>query len=76
VFNHSGYTDCISCHLKDRPGEHDQGQCSECHNTQGWEGGGDGDDGLNLNMSGVLQAFSCSECHSTDVAETIKAVHQ
>jgi hypothetical protein len=23
--------------LQDRPDEHDQGQCSDCHNTSHWE---------------------------------------
>jgi hypothetical protein len=23
--------------VNDRPDEHDQGQCSECHDTNGWD---------------------------------------
>lgn len=34
-FNHAvaGVTDCQACHLKSRPGEHYNGQCSQCHAT-------------------------------------------
>jgi hypothetical protein len=35
--------------MADRPGDHDNGQCSACHNTRNWDDddgdeGGDGDD--------------------------------
>ncbi len=33
-FDHTGYTDCKSCHP--RPDGHPRGQCSKCHNTDSW----------------------------------------
>ncbi len=33
TFNHTGQTDCASCHTKDKPNNHFAGQCSTCHNT-------------------------------------------
>jgi hypothetical protein len=35
--DHSGLTDCISCHLSSMPAQgHVVAQCSICHNTNGW----------------------------------------
>jgi hypothetical protein len=72
VFDHNGYTDCVSCHAGDAPSDHFPGQCSNCHNPNGW-----GD--VNFNHDGLTDCISChlkdrpdehdqgqcSNCHDT-----------
>jgi hypothetical protein len=50
--NHTGLTDCQSCHSP--PGGHFPGQCSNCHNTEDWDDGEFSHDGLT----------NCNSCHS------------
>ena len=68
-FNHSGQTNCQSCHT--RPSGHYTGQCSACHSTNAWRP-------ANFNHRGQTNCQSChtrpsghysgqcSACHSTD----------
>ncbi len=36
-FDHSGYRNCVSCHLLDIPDRHLGGQCTQCHVTADWD---------------------------------------
>ncbi|HSF79815.1 MAG TPA: hypothetical protein VLA49_01190 [Anaerolineales bacterium] len=68
-FNHSGQTNCQSCH--NRPANHFSGQCSACHSTNAWRP-------ASFNHSGQTNCQSChnrpanhfsgqcSACHSTN----------
>ncbi|UCH58892.1 MAG: hypothetical protein JSV61_11820 [Anaerolineales bacterium] len=68
-FNHSGQTNCQSCHT--RPNGHYSGQCSACHSTNAWKP-------ASFNHSGQTNCQSChtrpnghysgqcSACHSTN----------
>jgi len=49
-FNHTGQTDCQSCHS--RPSGHYNGQCSQCHSTSNWL----------FNHGGNTK--NCQSCHS------------
>ncbi len=58
--NHTGLTDCQSCHLGDRPPNHYQGQCSQCHNTTNW-GDATFEHTFPINHHGANGV--CSKCH-------------
>ncbi len=55
-------TDCSSCHLQDRPQEHDQNPCELCHTPMGW-GAGEAHDFFPLEEA---HALTCTECHAED----------
>ena len=56
TFNHSGQTDCASCHTNLKPANHYAGQCSQCHSTTAW---------LPATFSHSGQT-NCQSCHSGD----------
>ncbi|MFT4974644.1 MAG: hypothetical protein ACI8S6_000527 [Myxococcota bacterium] len=56
-------TDCMSCHLADRPAEHTGdrlGDCAACHSELGWQYAVDDHSFLPLEDA---HAILCSECH-------------
>jgi len=68
-FNHSGQTNCQSCHV--RPRGHYTGQCSACHSTNAWRPASFNHNGqtdcqsCHARPSGHY-AGQCSACHSTN----------
>jgi len=54
TFDHTGQTDCASCHSNVKPANHFAGQCSQCHSTTAW---------LPANFSHTSQT-DCTSCHS------------
>jgi hypothetical protein len=53
-FDHTGYSDCSSCHERDAPDSHYSGQCSNCHNSGAWAD-------VTFNHAGYTD---CAGCHS------------
>ena len=53
-FDHTGHTDCASCHAKDAPDYHYDGQCSDCHGGDDWAD-------YTFNHAGVA---ACAGCHA------------
>jgi hypothetical protein len=82
AFDHSGLTDCQSCHTDDKPSGHYSGQCSACHNTNSWGN-------ASFNHSGQTDCQSChtgdkpndhysgqcSECHDTNSWGNVSISH-
>ncbi len=73
TFDHSGQTDCQSCHGDDQPSNHYSGQCSACHSTNSW-GNVSFSHSFPLNHGGAksecaachpdsLSVYTCYECH-------------
>jgi hypothetical protein len=50
-----GATDCQACHTSNRPANHFEGQCSQCHDTSAW-----GNATFNHQAMG---ATDCQACH-------------
>ena len=81
-FDHTGLTDCASCHTKDKPANHFDGQCSTCHNTSNWQN-------AKFDHTGLTDCASChtkdkpanhfdgqcSNCHSTSDWQNAKFDH-
>ena len=56
---------CSSCHEEDRPVDHYEGDCVDCHTIAGWmEATVDHDQYLSL--AGGHNALACNSCHATD----------
>ena len=70
----AGATDCLSCHRKDRPRNHFQGQCSLCHSTSAWKPA-HFTHRFPLNHGGANGV--CSTCHPSGTASyTCSACHR
>jgi len=78
-FNHTGYTDCASCHSK--PSKHFNGGCAGCHDEATWEV-------ASYSHKGVTPACKnchdepkghfgsgCATCHSTSNWRAVKLDH-
>jgi hypothetical protein len=59
MMDHTGLTDCVSCHVMDSPPEHYAGQCSNCHVTTGWSA-------VTMDHTGLSE---CAACHSMDAPD-------
>lgn len=53
-FDHTGVTDCRSCHSADAPDQHFEGQCSNCHVGGVWKN-------VQMDHTGLTD---CTGCHS------------
>ncbi|MBI5303966.1 MAG: hypothetical protein HY868_17660, partial [Chloroflexi bacterium] len=80
--NHTGLTDCASCHTNKKPANHFAGQCSQCHTTTVWKP-------AKMNHAGLTDCASChsnkkpanhfagqcSQCHTTTAWKPAKMNH-